>query len=170
MADWTMFKDPITTICAIVGAGLGVFNTLTGLSQRRVRLKVTPKLALHQPQGIYSTPNKLLLNGAPAIEILNRSAFAVTISEAGFKLKREAEKLIPKPPFIIDGKPWPRRLEAREAVTVYFPRSNNFPKNLGSAYATTSCGKTVHGDSQALKKFRAQLQQTAGQVERLSEI
>jgi hypothetical protein len=24
--DWTMFKDPVTTICAIIGAGLGIFN------------------------------------------------------------------------------------------------------------------------------------------------
>jgi hypothetical protein len=42
--DWTMFKDPVTTMCAIVGAGLGVFNLLQGMRERRVRLKVIPRV------------------------------------------------------------------------------------------------------------------------------
>jgi hypothetical protein len=39
MPDWTMFKDPITTGCAIIGAGLGVFNLLQ--THRRGTLLMT---------------------------------------------------------------------------------------------------------------------------------
>jgi len=87
------------------------------------------------------------------------SAFPVTIAEAGFKLKGGHGRIVPKPPFIFDDKPWPRRLDSRESVTVYFPASDAFPKNMHVAYATTDCERTRRGDSPALKKFRAHLQQ-----------
>jgi hypothetical protein len=44
MADCTMFKDPVTTICAMVGAGLGVFNFVQ--SNRRGALHMTRPVLL----------------------------------------------------------------------------------------------------------------------------
>jgi hypothetical protein len=149
--------DFMTIGCAVLGAGLGIINTLTNLDQRRVKLRVTPKLSVHSESGAYSHTTELLPNGAPAVEVINLSAFPVTIAEAGFKLKGGDGRVIPIPPCVIDNKPWPRRLESRESVTVYFSGNQSFPKNLGRAYATTDCETTRYGDSPALKKFRAHL-------------
>lgn len=159
MATQAELKDFMTIGCAVLGAVLGVINTLTGLNQRRVKLRVTPKLTVRNERGAFSHRTELLPNGAPAVEVINLSAFPVTIAEAGFKLKGEKNsRVIPQPPFVFDNKPWPRRLESRESVTVYFSGNHMFPKNLGMAYATTDCEETREGDSPALAKFRAHLQ------------
>jgi len=151
-------KDFLTIGCAAVGAALGIIHTVTGLNQRRVKLRVTPKLVTRSEAGVYSHKTELLSNGVPGIEVLNLSALPVKIAEAGFKLKGQHGRIVPKPPFIFDDKPWPRRLDSRESVTVHLPASDAFPKNLHVAYATTDCEKTCCGDSPALKKFRAHLQ------------
>ena len=52
----------------------------------------------------------MLARRGPAIEVLNLSAFPITISEAGFKLKGETGRLVPRPPFIFDNKPWLSKL------------------------------------------------------------
>ena len=154
--------DFLTIGCAVLGAGLGIINTLTNLNQRRVKLRVNPKLAVrYESGGVFSHTTELLPNSAPAVEVINLSAFPVTIAEAGFKLTGDDGRVIPTPPCVIDNKPWPRRLESRESVTVYFSGNQSFPKNLGRAYATTDCETTRYGDSPALKKFRAHLSREA---------
>lgn len=150
-------KDFLITACAALGAVLGVINTVAGLSQRRVRLRVIPKLAIRSETGVFSHTTEQDL-GTPAIEVINLSAFPVTIAQAGFNLKGDKGRLIPVPPFIFDNRPWPRRLESRESVTVYFPTGRSFPRNLNVAFATTDCQQTRYGDSPALKAFRARLQ------------
>jgi len=152
-------KEFLTIGCAALGAVLGVINTLTSLNQRRVKLRVRPKMSVRSERGVFSHTTEVLPNGVPAVEVINLSAFAVTIAEAGFKLKGETNRLVPVPPFVVDNKPWPRRLESRESVTVYFSGSSKFPKNLAQAYATTDCEETRDGDSPALKKFRKLLQE-----------
>jgi hypothetical protein len=69
--------------------------------------------------------------------------------------------MMPHPPFVVDNKPWPRRLEPRESVTVYFLGNYKFPRNLGRAYATTDCDVQRFGDSPALQKFHSLLQQAS---------
>lgn len=157
MPDPTGLKDFLTIGCAVLGAGLGILNTLTNLNQRRVKLRVTPKLTVRSGPVAFSHKNRLLPDGVPTIEVINLSAFPVTIAEAGFRLKRESGRLAALQPCVIDNKPWPRRLESREMVTVYFPPGTRFPSNLHLAYATTDCEITRYGDSPALKKFRAYL-------------
>jgi hypothetical protein len=154
-------KDFLTTGCAGLGAALGIINTVTSVNQRRVKLRVTPKMSVRNERGVLSNSSKLLPGSAPAVEVINLSAFPVTIAEAGFKLKGEKGGVVPHPPFVIDNKPWPRRLDSRESVTVHFWGNHSFPTNLDRAYATTDCEVTRHGDSPALKKFRARLQEEA---------
>ena len=153
----TDIKEFLTIGCAVLGASLGVINTVTGLSQRRLRLKVIPKTVVRNGRDIFSTNLKVLEDSYPAIEVINLSAFPVTISEAGFTLKGSANRVVCDPSPVIDNKPWPRRLEPREAVTVYFPYGI-FPKNLHLAYAQTDCNEKRVGDSPALKKFQSLLE------------
>lgn len=83
--DWTMFKDPVTTISAILGAALGIFNFVQGFWQ--VRLKVIPKIfSIRQGAFLHST-NELKPNTWPCIEVVNLSNYPVTITEVGFTLR-----------------------------------------------------------------------------------
>lgn len=143
-------QSSVTTGVALLGAALGVMNTWNTISQRRPRLRVRPAFAISWPQGRHGF----------SIEVLNLSSFAVTVSEVGFML-RESEKdrgkrFVITSPEIFDGKPWPRRLEAREAVSIYFAIEPVIKrsKNLGKAYARTACGEHIKGDSPALDQIR----------------
>ena len=97
------------------------------------------------------------------IEVINLSAFAVTVMEVGFALQGEdvckgvrAASITPR---LIDGKPWPRRLEAREAVSTY----NNVPSDQGqpvrAAYARLASGEVITGKGPVIKKLRATMVQ-----------
>jgi len=47
----TSIKDFLTIGCTVLGASLGIINTVTGLNQRRVKLKVVPKIAVSDGGG-----------------------------------------------------------------------------------------------------------------------
>ncbi len=153
-------KDFLTIGCAVLGAVLGVINYVSALNERRVKLRVIPKMAVALPTGFFSHRTELLPNSAPAIEVINLSAFPVTISEAGFTLRHQTDRLVCHGTSPVDNKPWlPRRVESRESVTVHFLFApSDFPKNLHRAYAETDCQERRFGNSPALKKFRAHLQ------------
>lgn len=148
-------KELITLSIAVVGAVLGLINTWHNLSQRKLRLRVTPSYAIGFNQG----PNPPTF----AIEVLNTSSFAVTITEVGFLLGKARGRLPRRGmvhPYVIDGGPWPRRLESREAVTVYcYPDSLQLSPNsgIGKAYARTACDEITKGDSRALAQLRRDL-------------
>jgi hypothetical protein len=146
------WKDYITMAAAILGAGLRIMNTWNSLNQRRVRLRVTPMHAVSVPGGQHGF----------GIELINMSAFAVTVVDVGFSLGRrigKAGRFSVIEPILIDGQPWPRRLQARDAVTAYLdPREfAGRGKKIRKAYARTSCDTVVLGDSGALKQLRRAL-------------
>jgi hypothetical protein len=125
----------LTIGLASVGAVLGVMNMWNVLSQRRIRLIVRPAFAHHTNGG-----SPML-----SISVTNLSSFPLTISEVGFanaqgaKHGKRAMILHPK---TFDGKGWPRRLESREAVSLYFGVEDvvRDPVMLAKAYAGTECG------------------------------
>jgi hypothetical protein len=146
--DGSVVKDVVTMGVALLGAVLGVMNTWNAMNQRRVRVRVTPHFALdmsRQPVGV-------------SIELVNLSAFPVTIAEVGFECGAGRMALIQ--PQLLDHRTIPVRLEAREATSVLVtPR--NFavpPAKLGSAYARTACGEMIHGNSQAGRQFSDMMQ------------
>lgn len=149
MTDLLTWKEGITLALAMLGAVLGVLNTWNAISQRRVRLRVKPAYAFAVPAG----------NTMFGIEVVNLSNFAVTVTEVGFTLNGRTLKrqraAIPQP-ILIDGKPWPRRLEARESVSTYFdPREViGSGRQIGRAYVQTSCGEVAFGTSPALEQLR----------------
>jgi hypothetical protein len=106
----TPFKDVLTIGAASVGAVLGVMNTWDAMNQRRVRLRVTPAFVMTtqgDPLGV-------------SIEVINLSAFPLTVAEIGFSAGGGRRIPIQAPKFL-DNKPLPRRLESRD-VSYVWPR------------------------------------------------
>ena len=146
-------KDILTIGAASVGAVLGIMNTWNAMNQRRVRLRVTPTFVLTaqgDPLGV-------------SIEVINLSAFPLTVSEVGFSAGRGRRIPILAPKFLDNGT-FPRRLESREAMSAMFgPGDFEAPRGIkvGDAYARTACGRTIYGGSPAGKKFSAMMHDIA---------
>lgn len=143
------WKDVFTISAAAVGAVLGIMNTWNSMNLRRVRLRVSPAHAIapHFEGDMF------------VIEVTNLSAFPVTVREVGFtvdsqRADRGRRAAIPTP-ILPDGQAWPRRLEAREAVSLLVPVDNLFGGRavIGRAYAHTACGEFRYGTSPALKQL-----------------
>jgi hypothetical protein len=73
------------------------------------------------------------------IQVVNESVFPVTVDQAGFLLKGTAHRVALTGPYMtLDNLGFPRRIEPRDAVTVFtnFP----LPGNAYKAYVKTKCG------------------------------
>jgi hypothetical protein len=140
-----------TTVAAITGVVLGVWNLVQGFWQRRVRLRVIPKLSAIRGSGFLSSSKDVLPDGFACIEVTNLSGFAVTIAEVGFSLVGEKSRavIIPEPRTFL-----PKRLESRESIDVRATQSAGFPRKARRAYATTQCEHTCYGDSLVLSEWR----------------
>lgn len=135
--DQVTAKDMFTISCAVIGAVLGIINTWNGLSQRKVRLRVVPKVAFPVSH------SGRLMDEMGCIEVLNLSTFPLTVTEVGFTIDgdpRTKRRAAIVQPLIHDGKPWPRRLEARESVTAYF-KFDGLSHEIQRAFAKTDCGE-----------------------------
>lgn len=141
------WKDGVTLAIAVLGAGLGVLNYWNTVSARRVRLRIKPSVA-------YSIDN-MLQDPMIGIEVINLSTFAVTVTEVGFTLAGTTARAVAARPVIIDGKPWPRRLESREAVTAYMEQPTRGQYMVPSVYARLASGEHLTGKGPALNGLRA---------------
>ena len=148
--DLLPWMDYVTLAIAALGAGLGIINTWHGLNQRRMKLMVVPKVAYLPSHGSEEMG---------CINVTNLSAFPVTIREVGFTIdgdpRKKARAAIPQP-IVMDGDPWPRRLEARTSVSLFFDWTN-LKHGIKKAYALTDCGNVAYGDSPALRNKKRQL-------------
>jgi hypothetical protein len=140
-----------TIICAVIGAVLGIINTYYAFVQRRVRLRVVPKV------GCFVYPAGQFGPDIGCIEITNLSTFPVTVADVGFTIKGDPRKN-PRAqiiqPIIHDGGSWPRRLEARTSVTVYFELLPLRQHKIKKAYAMTDCGNVGFGESPASREWQ----------------
>ena len=153
--------DFLTAGAALAGVVLGLFNLWLYFDQRRVKLRVTP-LAFHLgPVGKSSVRFWHLIDDFPddaglGVEVVNLSAFPVTITHAGFlDPKDQDRRIMVNPPSAEE--PWPRRLEPREAIQAYMrPQGANKPQRrpVGKAFAMTACGTAKYGRSGALKAYQ----------------
>jgi hypothetical protein len=154
-------KDEITLAVALLGAGLGIFNTLYSINQRKMNLRVIPKYAENFLSRMSSSSQAKgkdgdLYNQWGCIEVINLSAFPVTLAEIGFTYSGDHRKktlCMIGEPGTTDGIPLRRRLESREAVTGYF-LLNVIKPGVQKAYAHTDCGKVGYGTSAALKEIQ----------------
>ncbi|MFF0952203.1 hypothetical protein ACFYE9_32665 [Rhizobium leguminosarum] len=152
MAD--LWKDLVPIGLGAVGAVLGVMNTWNTVSQRRMRVRVTPAF-LFQPDG---TPFGF------SIEAINLSAFPLTLCEVGFRtaIKR---RMVVTEYRTSDGRALPCRLEPREAISFMFGPGDFQPPSghrIGAAYIRTACGRTIAGDSPARKQFSTMMAAAIG--------
>jgi hypothetical protein len=148
------WKDYITLCAAIIGAVLGILNMWNTLNQRRIRLRVSPAHAIFFPDH----------RRGFCIEVVNLSAFPVTINEVGFEIAGRIFKGSPRlavpNPKLLDSKPWPRRLESRESVSAYLDVQNKMVDRgeiITKAYVRTACGAIRHGNSPALRQLVEEL-------------
>ena len=138
--------EGVTLSIAVLGAVLGVINTLHNINKTRVKLKVIPKHAI--PVGGMDPDLRM------CIEVINLGSIAVTIQDVGvFYYGTKKRGAIIQPVFA-DGGGWPQRLEPRSALTVYCQRAYS-PEGhkIRTAYARTECGVTKKGSSKALKQI-----------------
>ena len=143
-SNMTIFQNT-TFGLALLGAVLSVINTWKALDHDKVKLKVTPKHAI--PVGGLEGSGI-----AFCIEVINRSAFPVTVTEIGFLLRGTKERAAIYQPVMMDNRTLPLLLESRGSFTGYmmndaFEDSNKVPRR---AYARTSCGVQRTGTSPAL--------------------
>lgn len=139
--------ESITFAIAVLGATLGVVNTWVGLSKEKVKLVVTPKHVI--PVG--GAPKHLTF----CIEVVNLSAFPVTVSEVGIYYSGTDRRSVIHNPVTSDGGPFPRRLEPHSGVSLYSerPRSVIDGNKIKYAFAKTDCGVVRKGNSPALKQI-----------------
>ena len=145
---------------------LGTMGTVTGclalwheLNQSKVKLRVIPKVV--RPGGI----NYVMIDSEHGdygdqlcIEVINLSAFAVTLSDVGFMVSVSPVPNCKRLTFIQAptsmGKTLPVRLEPHEAVTCYSRPDAVHPVGMASvvkAYAETECLARAYGTSPALR-------------------
>ena len=155
----------VTTAAAFIGMGFGLYNFLVARSSRKVKLKIIPQSIMLQRNDIQTGKEVIIsaidefneVTGEFLIDVINMSSFPVTVTHVGFKLKVKPGNLIIVKPIIKDNGTWPRKLEHRESVSLYFPLSNLLNSHLSisikNAFAKTTCGTTCTGTSVALKKL-----------------
>jgi hypothetical protein len=134
----------ITLAIAVLGAVLGIVNTWQVFDASRVKLKVLPKHAI--PVGGADPSLRF------CVAVTNLSAFPLTVNEVGVMFRGTDERGVFVHPVLLDGGPWPRRLESRSTVTVYGARPGPIRGHpIVCAYAETDCGNRKCGTSAALK-------------------
>lgn len=141
-------EPTVTLILATIGTVLGCVNAFDLLNKRRVRLRVVPESAVRAGDGVWNSRTEHIPGSTVCIEVTNLSAFPVTIEEFGYTMPNKTRLSFVRP-VLIDSKPWPRRLEPRDSVTVYGDVAD-VPHSIGKAFARTACGVTRFGDSPAL--------------------
>lgn len=81
--------DWIIPVIAVFGFLLSIYNTWTQSKQRKVRMRVTPLFVrvtrLGPPDSVGGSSELPFLS--PGIEIVNLSAFPISIAEVGYELK-----------------------------------------------------------------------------------
>ena len=155
LTEWGALTGVVT---GVTGTALGVISAINMLSRNCVKLRVIPKAAWklanglvisthRRPRAELGPPNRL------AIEIINLSAFPVTISEVGLGCPEpvSGDRPVLFLPELSPGFAWPPVLESRRSVTVYsrLPQPNVRPFER-RVYVETECGKVKYGRSEAL--------------------
>lgn len=151
-------KDIVTAAIAGAGLCLSIFNTIQATIRNRVRIKVLPKSAVRRGDGILRSlteypPGAMMF----CIEVVNCSAFPITIDEVGFTIHNSKKRVASPVPLLIDGDTkWPARLEPQTSVCTYIDISE-IRHDVKKAFATTQSGITRYGTSPALDGLREAL-------------
>jgi len=161
-------RENITLALAIIGAGLGIWNSIVNFRKDRISLRVTPKLYDLAP-GVFSegfiswdrfdptSHAQLSVSGRASfcVEVQNVGRIAVTLDEVGFIRKRRSRhRFVIIQPILSDGSTLPKRLDPLSSITVYssvIPEKLRDLHQLKAAYAEAANGKIFTGSSPVLK-------------------
>lgn len=140
----------ITFAIAVLGAGLGLFNTWQAWRDRSVRLRVIPKYA----EAVDHNMQRLGMH-CLSIEVQNLGAYPVTIEEVGLLIGRARGDLPRRAPFpasqLLMGPSLPHRLERHDAISLVVTLGNLPRADFTGAYARTAAGHLRKGTSAAFK-------------------
>jgi len=153
----------IGCVTGMVGMVLGIITAVDMLWKNRVRLRVVPELTWSNSKGLGFTSARRPGTGSEltrgrfpdrlAIEVVNLSAFAVTISDAGLGDPNGPERLTFIVPETSPGFGWPASVEPHRALTIYqrLDGASATIKQLPRiVYVSTECGVVKFGRSPAL--------------------
>ncbi len=110
--NWSVTAAIIGAINGTIALDLSLYNFYF---QRRVRLRVIPKLTATRRDCFLSSSVDLMNDRLASIEVINLNSFAITIAEVGFTVAGQdvRRSIRPDPKDIL-----PRRLEARVSMAV----------------------------------------------------
>jgi len=152
MEKTTFILAVIGSILGVVGSFLGVINFILSLSKSRVRLKVFPKITVF----LENKNQKTELIQRVCVEVLNLSEFPISISEAGFIMRRPRNvKVTFLDKKLAHGGTLPKRMDPRTSITIYHPNPNFFKTDahkISGAFVITECGKEIKGKNKMLLK------------------
>ena len=162
-----ILKDIVTSLAAFVGMSLGIYNFLKERDKEKVKLRVIPKSVKQKavdPLGNiigYMTSENEIKDNNPqdffAINVVNISRFAVTITEVGFFVSGTKQRISCPRPILDTQEKLPKKLEPRESLTAYVDLqsilSSTNIRNVYCAFAKTSCDHIETGKTQALKQL-----------------
>ena len=144
----------ITLGIALSGLILSIMNTWGQMDQKKVKIRVVPVIQQHVDSNMRNTSAPLL-----GVSIVNMSAFPVVITDAGLSDSRSfsrSRRITLQMYMTPDGKPWPRKLEPRESISLSFSQDLEPSHELCTmryAYAKTQCEYFACGTSAALKSY-----------------
>ncbi len=136
--------EAVTLSIAVLGAALGVMNTLLSIDRRRVKISLTPKQSI--AVGGYNASDSQL-----CFDIVNYSDFPITVSEIGVLHWWTSSR-----GYIQQYSALPKKLDRRESYSIYVEKNVLDPLNGFKAkcvYLKTDCGVMVKGSSPALKQM-----------------
>src|SRR5580704_3366668 len=125
----------VTLGIAILGAGLGIFNTWHGWRQSKVPIRVTPtKVELDNFVGQDAAGGAIYGRFlSPAVAIINLSSFPVTVEEVGYEVdggeKHMLSRIDAPARLAAGGQFWisdrlPQRLESRSALRMAWAKED----------------------------------------------
>ncbi|EJG0664766.1 hypothetical protein C4G29_RS22135 [Vibrio parahaemolyticus] len=167
-SELLQIKDLVVGIAAFTGMGMSFYNLWRDQNKEKVKLVVTPKSIKSWGRSDtgqeFSVSTKHSFDGKTSrnlfvIEVINLSKFDVTVDEIGFLYPRRKDRAVITGPTLFDNKPFPRKLEPRESVSIYCNISDLMQGSdvhlYKYAYAETACGEMRKGTSKALTEFSA---------------
>lgn len=133
----------ITLGIALLGAVLGIINTVHTVWRDRVRLKVTP-------MWMFAGGGESQMT----IDIVNSGFLDVTITGAGFSEARGKGCYWIVPALLLHGGHLPQRMQPRTTITVLLPVGTEDQEWMGKvkqARVKTACGRQFEGITPALR-------------------
>jgi hypothetical protein len=142
-------KDGVTLAVALVGAALGIFNTVRGVSRDRPRLRVCAKrfVTSYGDDGL-------------CIEVVNCGAVSVSVSQVGFEVSKPRGHIFVFHPLPLGVQEFPHLLQPGTKMDVYLGGIAQQHPSLRRAtrpFARTATGGTFRGGRRAVRDYLAQL-------------